>query len=445
MKRMTKYTILALIGAFTAPAAAQQGGPASSTSTDGPAAAAATASAESAAAAVVLYPAVQFEASMDDGSAFEGLRWELGAAFATEFQALSHTNSAVEVLDPSGTNVNALQDIGGGFNLAGANLDLRVELAPGVRVNVTTYLSSRHHPEAWVKDGYLIVDQSPIDLPLFHTIMDHMSIKVGHMEVNYGDAHFRRTDNGDVVRNPFVENLILDAFTTEIGAEVYGRYGPFLAMAGMTNGLIRGDVTRPDTRGYAFLGKVGIDHAFAGGVRARLTGSTYQNDNAGRATLFGGDRAGSRYFAVMDNAAGGSFTNGRINPNFSRVISTYQVNPFVQVGDLELFGVVELAEGRSAQETENRAVRQYAVDAVYRILDGRLYVGGRYNTLAGEIYQVGSEQTVDRTVLSAGWFMNRYTLLKAEYVRQSYGNFATTNILNGGRFDGLVVQAAVAF
>lgn len=446
MSRTIRVLIgLALLGAIAQPAIAQQVAGAGSAEADPPGAEAPAAKAESTAAAQVSYPPVQFEVPKDDGSQFAGLKWELGAAFATEFQSLSHENAAQPVLDASGNNVNQLGDIGGGFNLAGANLDLRVELAPGVRVNLTTYLSSRRHNEAWVKDGYLLMERSPIDWEPLNKVMEHVSLKVGHFEVNYGDAHFRRTDNGRAVANPFVENLILDAFTTEIGGEAYGRYGPFLAMAGVTSGQNKGDVTKPDERSYAFLGKLGVDYKLGSLLQARLMASTYQNGDAGRATLFGGDRAGSRYFNVMDNAAGSAVTNGRVNPNFSETISAYQVNPFVKVGAVELFGVLEWAEGRMATETQDRSVDQYAIDAVYRLLDGRLYVGGRYNTVSGELFQVGSEQTIDRTVLAAGWFLNQYTLLKAEYVTQSYDGYAPTSILHDGKFDGLVLQAAVGF
>ena len=444
-RRIRAFMGLALLGAIGQPAVAQQVAQAGSTDADRAKADAAPARAESTAVAQVLYPAVRFEVPKDDGSRFAGLKWELGGAFATEFQSLSHENAAQPVLDASGNDVNRLGDIGGGFNLAGANLDLRVELAPGVHVNLTTYLSSRHHNEAWVKDGYLLMERSPIDWEPLDRIMEHVSLKVGHFEVNYGDAHFRRTDNGHAVANPFVENLILDAFTTEIGGEVYGRFGPFLAMGGVTSGQNKGDVTKPDERSYAFLAKLGVDYRLGSVLHARLMGSTYQNDDAGRATLFGGDRAGSRYFNVMDNAAGSAFTNGRVNPNFSETISAYQVNPFVKVGPVELFGVLEWAEGRTATETQDRSVDQYAIDAVYRLLDGRVYVGGRYNRVSGELFQAGSEQNIDRTVLAAGWFLNQYTLLKAEYVTQSYDGYAPTSILHDGRFDGLVLQAAVAF
>ena len=51
--------------------------------------------------------------------------------------------------------------------------------------------------------------------------MQIATLRVGHFEINYGDAHFRRTDNGNAIYNPFVGNYIMDAFTTEIGGEVY--------------------------------------------------------------------------------------------------------------------------------------------------------------------------------------------------------------------------------
>ena len=61
-------------------------------------------------------------------------------------------------------NQNQLIDIGNGFNNASANLYVNAQLAPGIRVALTSYLSSRHHQETWVKDGYLLIDESPIDV-----------------------------------------------------------------------------------------------------------------------------------------------------------------------------------------------------------------------------------------------------------------------------------------
>jgi hypothetical protein len=47
--------------------------------------------------------------------------------------------------------------------------------------------------------------------------------------------------------------------------------------------------------------------------------------------------------------------------------------------------------------------------------------------------------------LSAGWFVTPNVLLKGEYVRQSFDGWDSSRILNGGKFDGLVLQGAVSF
>ena len=103
---------------------------------------------------------------------------------------------------------------------------------------MTSYLSARHHQETWVKDGYILIDDSPIDNALLKTIMKYTTLRVGDFEINYGDAHFRRSDNGNSMYNPFVGNYILDAFTTEIGAEVYLRSNGLIAMLGATGGEV---------------------------------------------------------------------------------------------------------------------------------------------------------------------------------------------------------------
>jgi hypothetical protein len=48
-------------------------------------------------------------------------------------------------------------------------------------------------------------------------------------------------------------------------------------------------------------------------------------------------------------------------------VTAFQVNPFVKFGGLELFGVLERAEGKASAEAANRAIRQYALDTIYRV------------------------------------------------------------------------------
>ncbi len=128
----------------------------------------------------------------------------------------------------------------------------------GVRLNLVSYLSSRHHPESWVKGGYLQFDKLPF-LGNPEWFSKYLTLRVGHMEINYGDAHFRRSDNGNAMYNPFVGNYIMDAFTTEVGGDLTFQNNGLIIMAGLTGGEIQGGITNPDRRKPNFLGKVGYD------------------------------------------------------------------------------------------------------------------------------------------------------------------------------------------
>lgn len=393
-----------------------------------------------------------FEAPKNDGVPYTGFRLDWGAAFNQPFQALNHSNTAEAKVATNAAgqsyNANELIDIGSGFNLANANLVLNAQVAPGIRVNLETYLSSRHHNETWVKGGYLQIDESPIDLAILHSIMKYTTLKVGMFEINYGDAHFRRSDGGQVVYNAFVENYLLDSFNTEIGAEAYFRTGPWLAMVGVTDGQNKGGILTPDQRGPAFIGKVGFDKQITPLVRARLTGSTYHVSKSPSVNLFSGDRTGSHYFFVLENVqatANGQFTSGRLNPGLRNELTSIQVNPFLEVADLELFGLVERATGRAAEEAGDRQWNQYAGDVIYRFLDDALYVGTRYNRVDGELQGIAGKVSADRAAVAAGWFVTPNILLKGEYVRQRYHDFPSTDIRNGGRFDGIVMEAGLSF
>ena len=391
-----------------------------------------------------------FETTKAAGVEYTGFKLDFGAAFTSQVQALEHRNTAVPVFNPlNGLNNNQLQDIGFGFNTSTANLSLHAQLAPGIRVQLTTYLSSRHHNEAWVKDGYIQIDESPIDFVPLKALMQYVTLKVGHMEVNYGDAHFRRSDNGNAMYNPFVGNYIMDAFTTEVGAEAYLKTKGIIAMGGVTGGEIRGNVVTPGRRGPAFLGKLGIDRQVNEDLRVRLTGSMYRTEKAMSSTLYGGDRAGSRYYWVLENTQATestNFTSGLLNPGFRNKVTAFQVNPFVKYRGLELFGVLERAEGRAAAETSDRTWNQVAVDAVYRFLpDERVFVGARYNRAEGEILNVAGDVGADRWQVGGGWFITPTILAKAEYVKQEYFGYPPTDIRNGGEFDGFMLEGVVSF
>ncbi|QCR21481.1 hypothetical protein [Pontibacter sp. SGAir0037] len=391
-----------------------------------------------------------FETSKQDTVVYEGLKLRLGGSFTQQFQMLQHSNTASAVLNSNEQNLNQLITIGNGFNLATANLNFDVALADGIRLNLVTYLSSRHHPETWVKGGYIQVDKLGfLNNAFADKLMEHVTLRVGHMEINYGDAHFRRTDNAQAMYNPFVGNYIMDAFTTEIGGEVIYQNKGFLALAAITGGEIQGGITKPDQRAASYYGKVGYDNLVADNLRVRLTGSFYTTSSSASNTLYGGDRAGSRYYLVMENqlaTTSAQAFSGRFNPGFTDKVTALVVNPFVKYHGLELFGNLERAKGRSAAETSERTWDQVGADVVYRFGNSEnFYVAGRYNKVQGTLATVNTKAEIERQQIGAGWFATRNILAKVEYVQQRYYGFPGTDIRHGGKFDGFMVEGVISF
>jgi hypothetical protein len=400
-----------------------------------------------------------------DTVVFEGLRIRFGAGFTQQFQNLEHKNTALNNL---GTGANRLYPIAPGFMTSMANLFTDVQLADGIRLNVTTYLSTRHHNEAWVKGGYIQFDKLPFNTPFFNKLMEVATIKVGHMEVNYGDAHFRRPDGGHTLQAPFIEGNIVDAFATEIGGEVYLKKNGLFGMLAVTNGMIKGAVdsvnitkvgsvvTNENTnRNPSVILKGGFDKNLTQKLRVRGTGSMYWNsNNAGSGiTLYSGDRAGSHYQNIMEAKPLGTdqasmYTSGRFNPGFTKNITAVMLNGFVKYGGLELFGTYETANGKAKTEVRNREMSQVAGDVIYRFgKNENLYVGGRHNIVNSELLVAGKIQdvSINRTALAAGWFVTPNVLLKGEVVNQQYKDFPNTDFRNGGKFKGYVVEAVVGF
>ena len=385
-----------------------------------------------------------FEMPKLQEEAFDGPSLDIGAAFTQAFQALDHSNAAAPRV-VGGKDQNKLIEIGAGLPLASANLIVNAHLARGIVLSVENYLAARGHEQFYVKGGYLQIDASPIDVAPLNALMKYATLKVGMFENNFGDAHFRRSDAGQAMYNPFVGNYIVDPFTTEAGAEVYLRKGPWLAMGAVTSGEMRGAVARPDERGWARYGKLGFDKQVNGDLRVRLTGSYYKADRSLNQTIYSGDRPGSRYYDVLVDSVGRDRWSGTIQPGFRNNVKALQVNPFVKFGGLELFGTVDRGWGRAANEAKDRELSQEAADLVYRFANDRLYVGARYNDATMRLQGMTQDVGATRSAFAAGWQISPLILLKGEYVSQQYNDFPTTDRRAGGKFNGLIMEGVVAF
>jgi len=408
-----------------------------------------------------------FETPKKDTVAYDGLRLRLGAGFTQGYQNLKHDNG---LPDPSG-----LYEMAGGFPLAQANFNIDVQLHDGVRLNLVSYMSSHHHNEFWVKGGYLQIDKVTfLNSDFMDKLWTNLTLKVGHMEINYGDAHFRRSDGGHTLWNPWIENNIMDEFTTEIGGELYWQSKGIIAMIALTDGEIKGTVASPSTpdgakRKPSIYGKLGFDKQFTDKFRGRLTGSFYTTKSSESNTIFGGDRTGSNYQYVMENSPvslTGKAFSGRFNPGFSDNVTTIMINPFVKFAGLEVFGTFEFAKGANAFEngegtswapTGDRKANQIAVDALYRIgKNEQFYFGGRYAQVAATVSEGTSaltagtqyDVTINRIAFGGGWFVTKNILMKAEYVNQHYDGYLDTGANNrfyDGNFKGIVIQGSICF
>lgn len=425
----------------------------------------------------------QFDVKKDT-VAYKGLSVDIGAAFALQFQAVNSFNDQKDLATAPGYRLNNLSN---NFNLPNANFTIGAQLYDGVRVNLDVYLASRHHNETWVKGGYLQIDKLDfIKKDFLADFMKYATIKIGQMENNYGDAHFRRSDNGNALMNPFVGNNIMDAFITEMGAELYYNRSGFVSMIGVTNSKLNQKVdeyvvtpatpAKPDqntTISPTILAKLGWDKQINEDLRIRLTGSYYHTANSS-GNLYASDRAGSRFYGVMTHAdyniinpATGAVVStvannfdptankdtGRFNPGYGNWATSYMINPFIKYKGLEFFGTLEFTSGGDYKGTDDtRKVNQYVGDIVYRFgQNERFYVGGKYNLVDGKLANANTQNIqINRFEAAAGWFMTKNILAKLEYVDQNYKNFAqfngaVPNDLYGGDFKGMMFEAVITF
>ena len=127
-----------------------------------------------------------FEDPKDTASYFDGIKVKFGAGFTQQFQNLKHenpdalNNTVGSYSNGVSTPGNKLKVITAGFQTAQANLYMDVQLADGIRLNVTSYLSSKHHNESWIKGGYIQFDKLPFKGQIWDDIMKVTTIRIGH-------------------------------------------------------------------------------------------------------------------------------------------------------------------------------------------------------------------------------------------------------------------------
>jgi hypothetical protein len=236
------------------------------------------------------------------------------------------------------------------------------------------------------------------------------------------------------------------------------RNNGWLLMGAVSTGLLKpaltgynassGQYTAYDThKELAFYWKAGYDKQLNEDFRLRLTLSGYHSPDNHAGALYNSERAGSRYYLVMNRITNApadvditkNHTSGNFGPGTVTKDNSLMANIFTKFKGLEIFGTFEMFRGTLTNGNDSE-FNQYAIEGLYRFGKKEQFYGGlRYNLVDNNL-----DQSVNRFQAGAGWYMIKQVLLKIEYVDQNYMDLVNLYGEEGG-FDGVMVEAAISF
>jgi len=390
------------------------------------------------------YGKIEFEPPKDR-SAFEKVEVGFEVALAFYYQGLSET------FTPSEVNTTA-QPIQAGLILPTANLDINAKIMKGFNAKLEIMLSSHHHNETYVKGGYATIDSLDFVTPGFASdFMDHATFKIGVDDIDFGDAHFLRTDNAAVFSNPFIMNLAVESYMQAGFLELLYRWPSLdaFALAGITNGQVNpDDVKKSEGSGaYSYYAKLGYDSQLSKALRLRVTESVFYVRGTSKNSLYLGDKAGNVAREIFNNTtttAGNDFGAGWQALADYKDLTVSMTNLFAKYGGTEFFGLLEIADGADSTGSSMKMLH-YAVNGVQRFGEhDRFYAAARYENAVTDLGSDPSDNTLTQTEAALGWFLSENAMMKAEYIEQKRKHFAE---YVGGKasFDGYMVCAALSF
>lgn len=343
-----------------------------------------------------------------------------------------------------GLDQNHGEDIKAGLSLPTADLELNAKVMSGFNVKLETMLSSHNHHETFVKGGYATMDNLDFVSPGFAKgFMDNATIKVGVNDINYGDAHFRRTDNADVMSNPFISNMGVEGYMQAGFLELLYRLPAqnMFVLGGISNGEVNPDDVS-DGEGkdaYSFYAKTGWDSQISDETRVRLTQSVFFVEDTSKNRLYMGDKAGTVASKIFGSDNFGSTWNALSG---YKDLTAGMTNLFIKHNNTEFFGLVEYADGAN-QTDEDFEMLHYSAEIVQRFGKDRYFAAARYENATVERFGDSSDDELTQYQVGLGWFLSKNAIVKAEYISQERENIASYG--KDIKYDGFMISAGLSF
>lgn len=370
-------------------------------------------------------------------------RLRVGLDAVSVWQALEQRNDSA-----------SLPDLTSGWQAALGNLHLYLDLADSVNVYAELYLSSKHHAgEVMDREGWVRIGRLPEGWDFLHLngLFKHIDIKAGHFEVDFGNQHLTRSDNGQVQQNPLIGNYVVDPNTVQAGLEIIGGVGMVRVVAGVGSGITVEDF-QPG-RGYSLNGKVWVEPA---SKRFSLAASVYRVDHSSNPNqfpaggsnteLFSGNRSGSRYSGVitLKSADAGQLLLGR-----GEDVVAWQLDAMANVGPVRLSGLYGRFEDSdlngSDPGTPKETATYYGAEAKWDLLFDLAYLAGRFSGASVSPFRgTSADARVARYQLGLGFRLLSQVLAKVEYVHQRYDRFPAVYSANP-RFNGVLIETSMSF
>lgn len=385
----------------------------------------------------------------------------MGLDTVGRFQALTQD----DVKDTVGTDSVSSRRLRPGFQTAFGNLSFLADFNRQMELYFDIFLANKPHQDKLQGDeGYILIRGLPApvgEIGWVDALFDKVNVKAGQFETDFGDSHYRRSNNAMVNHNPLIGNYLIDPRATEVGMEIYTDEGafPVNAMFGFGSGTDTGDFRKGhelSVRGKLWASPID---------KLRTSASIYAVDHSGNGTsasrtnLFRANRSGGSYGGVFDDGT----SPGDITPGAGKKVFATQFDVTWEDKPLELYSHVgwfqDTDTNGNTSGTPAESWMYYAAEGIWRFTD-RFYAAARYSggaasrlvSSADSTRDVPSEGLAHRFQVGGGYWLTKALLFKTEYVYQIFRGFgrdgsqvAGVDAWSDPEFKGVITEVLFSF